>query len=75
MFDRKTQFLQITPKLFDALIIPLNSVRCELTKLVCESFRLCDLTRSHTRPLFVEDILQLHRKDLPVLIELLGANV
>lgn len=75
MFNRKTQFLQITAELFNALVIPLYSVCRKLAEFVRDSFCFRDLTGSHARPLLVEDVLQLHRKDLSVLIELLGADV
>jgi len=53
----------------------LNSVRRELTEFIREPFRLRDLTGPYAGSLLVENVLQFHRKDLPVLIELLSADI
>lgn len=75
VLNRKTQFLQIAPKILDSLIVALNGVRGELAELVGESFGLGHLARSQAGSLLVEDVLQLHREDLAVLIELLCADI
>lgn len=75
MLDRKAQFLQIAAKLLDTLIIALDGVRGELAELIRESFRLRDLAGPYAGPFLVEDVLQLHREDLSVLIELLCTDV
>ena len=72
VLDGNAEFAQIATEFFDTVVIALDGVSGELLQSTGQSLGFGHLTRSNSRTLFVENVLDFDCKYFTVLVELLS---